>query len=493
MRQGWLGAALVVRHVVQQRLRRQVEVPQVVVSGLEVPAHLAGFHVDGDDGRAPLVVELGALTAEEVWRCVAGRQVHQTEFGVVGHGRPHVRRATGVSLTGRRTFAGVRITRIPRPHQFTAAHVVGTHHARWFAGGVVVGHAATDDHHVPCDQRGRGLLVVTGLHFAHVGGQVDGALVAELFAGLAGVGIDGDQAGIAGRQKQAFRTGGWLIVRRHRGFGVAQATATLPVGRGALRVELPALGAGVGIQGEDFAVGGAGVDRVTDLQRGVLVFGAGTGALRDIAGAEGPGDLQLVDVAFVDLVQRGKAVAGGGVAPVGPVFLLGTRRDRRNRRFNGGLDHVGRHEHVGHRRYNAHTQNAGQTVGTTPTGRARSADQGRIDQRHHQTDHGEGQHPRDQRPVFEARIPQGPDHGEDQRHTIQPGAQRLATGNQQAGHQHRQAHQQEIPAATQRNQIATATRQAEPDQCNQHTQPRQQPFAAGGSPRIVHVGHFPHL
>ncbi|MNV34185.1 hypothetical protein D3C71_1255930 [compost metagenome] len=393
MRQGWLGAALVVRHVVQQWLCRQVKVPQVVVSGLEVPAYLAGLHIDSDDGRAPLVVELGTLAAEEVWRRVASRQVHQTELGVVGHGRPHVRRATGVSLTGRRTFAGVRITRIPRPHQFTAAHVVGTHHARRFAGGVVIGHATTDDHHVPSDQWGRGLLVVTGLYFAHVSGQVNGAFVAELFAGLAGVGVNGDQTRVAGRQKQTFRTGGWLIVRRHRGFGVAQATATLPVGRGALRVELPALGAGVGIQGEDFAVGGAGVDGVTDLQWSVLVFGAGTGALRNIAGAEGPGDLQFVDVALVDLVQGGKAITGGSVAPVRPVFLFGARSDRRYRRFGGGLDHVGRHEHVGHRRNDCDTQNASQTISATPAGRARSTDQGRIDQRHNQTDHGKGQYP----------------------------------------------------------------------------------------------------
>ncbi|MNR38849.1 hypothetical protein D3C85_1569860 [compost metagenome] len=50
LRQRWLGAALVIRHVVEQRLRRQVEVPQIVVGGLEVPAHLSALHVDGDDG-----------------------------------------------------------------------------------------------------------------------------------------------------------------------------------------------------------------------------------------------------------------------------------------------------------------------------------------------------------------------------------------------------------------------------------------------------------
>ncbi|MNI31114.1 hypothetical protein D3C81_768000 [compost metagenome] len=237
------------------------------------------------------------------------------------------------------------------------------------------------------------MLVVTGLHFAHVGGQVNGALVAELLAGLASVRIDGDQACIAGRQKQTFRTGTWLTVRRHRCFGIAQATAALPVRRGALRVKLPALGASVDIEGEDFAVGGAGVDRVTDLQRGVLVFSASAGALWNVAGAEGPRDLQLVDIAFVDLVQRGKAIAGGGVAPVRPVFLFSARGDRRHRRHSRVFDDVGRDEHVGHCRYDANTENASQTVGATPAGRARSADQGRIDQRDDQTDHGKRQHP----------------------------------------------------------------------------------------------------
>jgi hypothetical protein len=35
-----------------------------------------------------------------------------------------------------------------------------------------------------------------------------------------------------------------------------------------------------------------------------------------------PGNLQLVDVLFVDLVQGGETVAVGGVTPVRPVFLL---------------------------------------------------------------------------------------------------------------------------------------------------------------------------
>jgi hypothetical protein len=40
-----------------------------------------------------------------------------------------------------------------------------------------------------------------------------------------------------------------------------------------------------------------------------------------------PGNLQLVDVLFVDLVEGGETVAVGGVTPVRPVFLLFARRD----------------------------------------------------------------------------------------------------------------------------------------------------------------------
>ncbi|MNZ59004.1 hypothetical protein D3C78_770270 [compost metagenome] len=43
-------AAFTVRQIVQQRLRRQVKVPQVVVSGLIMPAHLTGRCINGHNG-----------------------------------------------------------------------------------------------------------------------------------------------------------------------------------------------------------------------------------------------------------------------------------------------------------------------------------------------------------------------------------------------------------------------------------------------------------
>ncbi|MNP25318.1 hypothetical protein D3C76_1181180 [compost metagenome] len=43
------GTAFIIRQIVQQRLRRQVEVPQVVVGGLEMPAYLAGSGIHRHD------------------------------------------------------------------------------------------------------------------------------------------------------------------------------------------------------------------------------------------------------------------------------------------------------------------------------------------------------------------------------------------------------------------------------------------------------------
>src|SRR5207342_2322024 len=74
--------------------------------------------------------------------------------------------------------------------------------------------------------------------------------------------------------------------------------------------------AGVGVQRDDHVGGGADVEGVADLQRGVLVLAAAVGLL---AGVEGPGDLQLLHVVAVDLVDRGVARAAGIAAVVAPV------------------------------------------------------------------------------------------------------------------------------------------------------------------------------
>lgn len=94
-------------------------------------------------------------------------------------------------------------------------------HARRFASGVVIRDAAAHHHHIARHQRGGGLLIVTRFHFTHADAEVDNTAIAEVFAQFAGIGINGDQAGVDGRQEQTTGTGGRLRACRWRGLRLA--------------------------------------------------------------------------------------------------------------------------------------------------------------------------------------------------------------------------------------------------------------------------------
>jgi hypothetical protein len=170
------------------------------------------------------------------------------------------------------------------------------------------------------------LLIVTRFDLTHADAQIHGAVVAKVFADLAVIGVDGNQTGIGGWQEQTtgHAAGCVLSVTLSRCvvFKIAQTAAALPVWRGGFGIVAPFFFTGIHIQRQHFTVRGTDIQRVANLQRRVLIFRAGAVALRNIAGVRNPGDFQIADVLFVDLVQRGKAVAVGGVTPVLPVFLL---------------------------------------------------------------------------------------------------------------------------------------------------------------------------
>ena len=175
-----------------------------------MPAHLAGGGINGDDRRAVFIVQRGTLTRPEIRGGVAGWQINQVQFGVVRHGRPDIWRTAGVGLSFRRQAGQVRITRIPRPGQLTGVNVIRTYHARGLAGGEVIRDATADDDHVPGDQRRGGLLIISRLDLTHTDAQIHGAVFAKIFADLAVIRIDGNQAGIGGRQEQTARACGRL-------------------------------------------------------------------------------------------------------------------------------------------------------------------------------------------------------------------------------------------------------------------------------------------
>src|SRR5690606_30947153 len=289
----------------------------------------------------------GAVGAPLVRGLVAQGQVDHAKVFVDAGDRPHVGRVAAVHLAGGQGLGVVRVVAVPVPHQAAVVHVVGADHPGRLVGRLVVGDVAADDHEVTGDRRGRGGVVAAGGERADAGGQVDHALVGEAFADLAGVGVDGDQAGIGGRQVEPARAGlGDCQARvgdlRRRAAVAADVAVLVIVGdataghvgealEGAhwafdLRVVAPDLGTSVRVQGQQPAVGGAGIEHAVDLQRGVLVgqlhrvvFG------RQVAGADAPGFLQAVDVLWGDLAQRRVAIAMLGTA-VGLPFAVGHRR-----------------------------------------------------------------------------------------------------------------------------------------------------------------------
>ena len=107
------------------------------------------------------------------------------------------------------------------------------------------------------------------------------------------------------------------------GVEIGQAPAPLPDGAFGVDHRLPLLAPGVGVQSDDVVVRRADVQGVADLKRRVLVFRAIAVADGDVAGAIGPGDLQLIDIVAVDLVQADKPAVRGVVPIGGPVARCG--------------------------------------------------------------------------------------------------------------------------------------------------------------------------
>ncbi|MNZ45947.1 hypothetical protein D3C78_636150 [compost metagenome] len=496
--------AVVLGEVDQARLHRQVEVPQVVVHGLEHPLLVAGGGVQGQHRSAVGVVQLAALDTVDVGGRGAHRQEHGVHRRVVGHRRPAVRGAAHIGAAVGRSVAVLRVARVERPAHGTGEHVEATDHAAWHVGLDVVGDTAAYHHGGTGHQRCGRQLVVGVRYVTQAGHQVDLAIVAEALAELTSVGVDCDQPAVDGVGQQAtlavgasryatdgYRRAVWLSWLGHwRGsVEVGHATATLPHFGLGVDLVFPQLFAGVGIEGDQVVVRGADEHLVANLQRGQLVFGTVAIADGDVTGAVGPGDLELVDVVAVDLVQCSEAAATFGIAIVGPVLLLLAGFDRGHARaFAGRRDAWMGNEHVARSDHQHHGQHAGDAVGTTASATAIGTYQLRVDERHHHADSTEHEQAREQRPEHQAGIDQCPQCGADQECSVQPGTGFLASGNEYAGDGHGQAADQEVPRAAKARELDAAGSQEEAEQGDDHAQADQDDVCgARGARCFVHA------
>ena len=265
-------------------------------------------------------------------------------------------------------------------------------------------------------------MVVAVWNIAQAGLEVHLTVGAEVFAELAGVGVYGDQACINGVGQQAtlaLRTGRHAggqdrravglgrLGNRRAGVEIRHAPATLPHCRFGVDFVFPQFFAGVGIQRDQVVVWGADKHFVADLQGRQLVFGTVTVADGHVAGVIGPGDLELVDVVAVDLVQRGETAATFGITVVGPIFLRIGRSHRGDARAcTGGRNAGVRDKHIARCHRHAQRQYGGDAIGTP----RRFAGQQRIHQCDHHANHRKHEQSREQRPVFQAHVGHRP-HG----------------------------------------------------------------------------------
>ncbi len=168
------------RDVHQDRLRRQVVVPDVVVDQLPMPAQVAGRRVECDQ-RVGVEVGPGPIAAVEVVRRGTERQEHQASRLVDAHRRPDVDAGAPLpGILGPRVVAWLSRPRhgveqpplLSRPH-IKRAHVSGraTRHA-------LRRHGADDDQ-VAVNRRRRGHAVLLALARVDARAQIEDSACTE--------------------------------------------------------------------------------------------------------------------------------------------------------------------------------------------------------------------------------------------------------------------------------------------------------------------------
>ena len=337
-------------HVHQDRGRRGVVVPDVVVDQLVVPAPFPGLGVQRDDARAEQVVA-GVMTAVVVDGGAVGDDVDEPELGVGGHRGPRRHVAgplPGVVLPGLVAELAGPGNHVELPLEVAGPHVVGED----VAGDVLdaglqvalLGRVAHDHRVVDDDGRRRrgdvadlardaDVGVVGPVHArprAPVGDEVlhevDGPGVAEAvqrhgappaLQGQAGVGVESVQ-------EEARRGDEHHPAAVDLGVGDALPVALahrVLVAVGVGLAEAPQQLAGRRVEGDHVApVAGHGDELAPDQgRRGPRRGGAEAGRVPL------PDDLELLEVRRIELIGRGVPGVPGVAAEVGPPAVFGPR------------------------------------------------------------------------------------------------------------------------------------------------------------------------
>ena len=180
----------------EEGLGGDVVVPEVVVDDLEGPDLFAGGGVEGDEGVGVSVVA-GAETSVVVGRGGAGGEIEEVEGGVGGDDGP------GVGGAGAEFLVFGPGNGLPGPELAAGLGIVGADEAGLGVDLLVVADAGADDDDVPDDGGGRGHAVEAVFLKVNALLEVDFSVGTEVGAGLAGAGVEGEEAGVEGCDEDA--------------------------------------------------------------------------------------------------------------------------------------------------------------------------------------------------------------------------------------------------------------------------------------------------
>ena len=277
---------------------------------LLVPEQLAGRGPERHH-RVGVAVVAQALAAIEVRARRAGRDEHEIALGVDREDRPGIggagaRRLRRLPAAVPGVVLGAR-DRVPGPAARAGPGIERAHRAELELDRPVVADRRAGDHQIARDRGRRGDRVLAGLGRPDVLAEVDRAAAAEVGAGLPGHAVEGDQPAVERADEDPKRARG-----RPVGGGIAPGA---DAARGRLGIAAAAVDPGVvapelaparRVEGDHLVGRGREVEPALDQDRrrleGELV--PGREALAELAGPIGPGDLELADVAPVDLGQR---------------------------------------------------------------------------------------------------------------------------------------------------------------------------------------------
>ena len=275
-----------------------VVVPEIMVDGLEMPCDLAGRGLERDD-RVRVAVVARPQAAEVVRARARSRREDEAALRVGHHDRPDICRtgARGTPILPARMggILCVLRNRIPAPGKLPGTDVEGTHFAARRRDAAVVGDRGTGDDEVADHERRRSHFVGGELEWRvpQSLAQVDHPQRTEIAAGASRGAVHGEEACVDRRDEDP------APARRARRCLPVEPGADAAIGKIAViriaprfRIEAPALGAGRGVERDQFPERCREIEHAVHHDRRRFEAGIAWCLDRGVSRAESPRDFE---------------------------------------------------------------------------------------------------------------------------------------------------------------------------------------------------------